>query len=461
MKPPLAGDDLFRLPVTKLIAYLRDGTCSAVALTEHYLARIAARNPSLNAFVALNAGACVQAEESDRRLKAGRPRSALEGIPVAVKDNLLMEGCPAAWGSPLYADYTPAHDELPVAKLRAAGAVLLGKTNTPEFAMRGYTANPVYGLTSNPWNLNLTPGGSSGGTAAALAAGLAPLSLATDGGGSIRRPAGHTGLVGLKPSIGRILRAGGFPALSFDCEVVGPMARSVGDARALFGVLAQASRPASARPSRARILFAERFGDSPVDSGILASCREAAARLSALGHKVSTGGLPFDIAPAMDVWRTLGDIGLARLAKSEPRFFEWSAPDFISQAERGARYSAVAYAGLVETLWEFRAKTAAAFEQFDLIMTPTTAAQPWPAAEAYPPVIDGETVGPRGHAVFTAWVNACGHPAIAFPVSPAVDGMPIGVQLVGALNADEYLLDIAEEYEMAHPWADRWPEIAN
>jgi aspartyl-tRNA(Asn)/glutamyl-tRNA(Gln) amidotransferase subunit A len=289
---------------------------------------------------------------------------------------------------------------------------------------------------------------------------LAPLALATDGGGSIRRPAAHTGLVGLKPSVNRILRGGGFPQLMFDCEVAGAIARSVADARLMFEALAQSHQPHSAKPKRARILFVERFGTAPVDRAIHANCREAAAHLAALGHDVTRAEMPIDIGPAMDAWRALGDVGLARLAMREPRFFECASPDFIAQAETGASYSGVDYAALIETLLEFRTQTARAFEQFDILMTPATAAQPWPAAEPYPTSIDGEPVGPRGHAVFTGWVNACGHPAIVFPVHPADDGMPIGIQLVGAPDTDEYLLDIAEEYESAHPWSHLWPPLA-
>jgi aspartyl-tRNA(Asn)/glutamyl-tRNA(Gln) amidotransferase subunit A len=452
------SQDLHRLPVEALAARLHGGALSARALLDHYLERVARLNPALNAIVALAPDAVAAAEAADVRLRAGRGLSPLDGVPVTVKDNLLLRGCPAAWGSPRFAGFVPDHDEAPVARLRAAGAVLMGKTNTPELALRGYTDNPVYGVTRNPWDLALTPGGSSGGAVAAVTAGLCPLALATDGGGSIRRPAGHTGLVGLKPGVGRIPRAGGFTPLMFDCEVVGPIARTVSGARLMFAALA----PGRVEPRQraARILVVERWGSAPIDPEIAERCREAGARLLALGHTVTHGRLPFSVEAGTTAWQALTPVGLARLAALAPGVLAVCAPDFAEQARAGQGMSAADYAGVLEALFAFRAATATAFETIDLILTPTAAAQPWPADEPYPPVIDGQPVGPRGHAVFTAWVNACGHPAIALPARPADDGLPVGVQLVGAPGADEWLLDIAAAYEAAHPWAQRWPQMA-
>lgn len=457
--------NLFRMPVRQLGAALRAGSLSARELLDHYLKRIGRLNPQLNAFVCVDLeGAAEAASASDARLKAGRPLSALDGIPIAVKDNLLMRNCPAAWGSRLYAGYVPDHDELPVAKLRSSGAILLGKTNVPEFAMRGFTGNAVYGVTRNPWNPALTPGGSSGGAVAAVAAGLVPLALATDGGGSIRRPAAYTNLVGLKPSIGRILRGNGFPQLMYDCEVVGPIARRVDDARLLFDALVQ--QPASAlagrhaRPQPPRILYVDKSGDAPVDPEILRLCSAAADRFVQLGYSVHGAGLPFPIKAAVSAWQTVTAAGFAALAHSHSAFSESASADFVAQAEAGERLSAAGYQAAVQCLFRFRQAVARAFDSMDLIMTPAAAAQSWPAEEVFPPVIAGREVGPRGHAVFTPWVNACGHPAIALPAGFDEEDLPVGFQLIAPNGCDELLLDIAEEYEAAFPWSYAWPKMA-
>ncbi len=443
------------LSAPQMAAALADGRLTARDLAAHFLERIARFNPALNAITAINPGAMADAEASDRRRQSGTALGPLDGVPVTVKDSLWVAGLPATWGSPLFRDFVAPHDEVTVAALRAAGAVILGKTNCPEFAMRGATINPVYGATANPWDVGKTPGGSSGGAVAAVAAGLCPLALATDGGGSIRRPAAHTGLVGLKPSIGRVPRGQGFPETMADCEVIGAIARDVAGAKLVFDAIARpASAPPAAKPCRIR--FVENIDHAPVDGAILRSCRAAAGRLGELGHEVSLGLLPFDIAPALAAWSALGMIGLARLAAQQPDFFDLAAADFVEQARQGVGLMQEE-AKYLQALQALRAGAAEFFAGTDLIMTPATAAQPWPTSEIYPPMIAGQPVGPRGHAIFTAWVNCAGLPAIALPAEPAADEMPIGFQLVGPAGADDLLLAVAAQYEAAQPFAPRWP----
>ena len=461
------ADDLWRLDARALGRLLRRREVSPVDLFEMARGRIERIDPRLNAFVALSRTARAEAEVSEARHRAGGPLGPLDGVPVSIKDNLLAAGMPATWGSRLFKDFVPGTDEAPVANLRAAGAILVGKTNVPEFTLEGYTANALFGATGNPWNPDLTPGGSSGGAVASVAAGLVPAAIGTDGGGSIRRPAGYTGLVGLKPSLGRVRRRGGFPPLLLDMEVAGGLTRSVRDAKVVFAAMAGLGRAspgntvvAGAPPPKHRVLYVERFGAAPLDPLIAAACRDAAGALSDLGHDVREGRLPFDLEPIDRVWAEIGQIGLAALFGRHPEARAKASEKYVAMADLGAALPATRPSGILDALRAFRAAAAAAFEAVDVVMTPASAAMPWPVSEPYPATIDGEAVGPRGHAVYTGWVNAAGHPAIGLPARPAPDGTPIGFQLVGRFGADAGLLDLAAAFEAARPWAGRWPTIA-
>jgi aspartyl-tRNA(Asn)/glutamyl-tRNA(Gln) amidotransferase subunit A len=433
--------------------------------------RIAALNPKLNAIIAFNPRADEAARDSAQRIAQGRARGPLEGIPVVVKDNILAAGMPCVWGSRVYAGYVPAEDELPVARLRAAGAVILGKTNVPELTFEGITWNPVFGATRNPYDLALTPGGSSGGSVAAVAAGLVPLALGTDGGGSIRRPASHTGLVALKPSIGAVPRVNSLPMMLHDLEVIGPIARSVEDAALLYRAMAGPDerdwrsrvRPPASLPDAQgplRVLYVQRFGEAPLDAEIAASVDGAARALESLGLRVEAGALPFDLAPLEEFWPAFGAAGIAMVMAMHPGKEALLGPRFQAMLEEGRKVSAGRYLAGLELFERMRREAVFVFRRYDLIMTPSAAALPWPAETPYPQVIDGRPVGPRGHAIYTGWVNACSIPAINLPCAPSLSGLPIGFQLTAAFGADELLLQVARRYEAAHPWHKRWPAIA-
>src|SRR5450830_1228120 len=218
----MPDDALWRLDATALVAGYRAGHFTPEQALQACLARDAANRDHLNALIWRDPeGALAAARASTRRWARGQPLSELDGVPVTVKDNLHVQGWPTRWGSRLLPELPRPADELPVARLRAAGAVLWAKTHLPEFAMQGITDNLLHGPCHNPWDLGRTPGGSSGGAAAAVAAGVGPLALATDGGGSIRRPAAHCGVLGVKPPAGRVPGAGGLPGIFLDSEVVG------------------------------------------------------------------------------------------------------------------------------------------------------------------------------------------------------------------------------------------------
>ncbi|MEH6577018.1 MAG: amidase [Amphritea sp.] len=456
----ISNNQLWRLSVTELSELLQQGELTPTVLLDALLQRIEELNPQLNAITALNPHALAEAQESERRLAEGRARSPLEGIPVVIKDNIHVQGMKTTWGSRVFQDSPVLEkDELPVKRLRRAGMVVLGKTNVPEFTLEGYTDNPVYGVTRNPWDTRLTPGGSSGGAVAAVAAGLVPCAIGTDGGGSIRRPASHTGLIGLKPSIGRVARDNGLPHIMLDFEVIGPVTRTVADSKLLYQTMVgpdvrdRNSLLSVTVPQKSplRILYVPRFADNPLDPEIDINVAEAAERLRALGHEVIEGVLPFDLDFVDEFWPMLGSVAVGALFERYPGAEQLASAKFIDMAAVGKGISAPRYLDAIDRIDLFRKDVADAFKDIDIIMTPSAAALPWPAATPFPAEIDNQQVGPRGHAVYTGWVNACGHPAINLPAASSVAGLPIGFQLVGRFGADEQLLQIAEQYESALP----------
>ena len=460
--------ELWALSAAGLIKQFRTGEATPSRALEACLARLDEVNPLLNAVVTLDRqGARQAARQSDERWRAGAPLGPLDGVPVTIKDNIPVAGLRSTWGSRLYGEWIPEKDETPVLRLREAGSVILGKTNVPEMTLQGYTSNLVFGPTGNPWSPELTPGGSSGGAVAAVGSGIGPIALATDGGGSIRRPASHGGLVGLKPTVGRVPRRDGFPPILLDFEVIGPLTRTVADLAATMAVISQPDPEAVAASSfgpvtalaetgRKRILFVPIFAGAPVDPEIAASVAEVASRLRALGHHVEDGA-SFDLAdPINAAWPVIAQTGLAWLMWDQRERLADLGPDIRAMAESGARLAATDFFDALHTALKLRENLAVFFRGFDMILTPTAAALPWPKNEAYPRVIDGQEVGPRGSAIFTGFVNAAHLPAITVPCRPSPAGLPIGFQLIAPWGRDEDLIAIAGEYEAGHPWPMSW-----
>ncbi|WP_245943863.1 amidase [Acuticoccus kandeliae] len=466
---PIDPEKAWELDASALLVAYAAGTLDPLRVFDMVLARIERIDPQLNAFVCLSPTARDEAAASAERWRQSMPVGPLDGVPIAVKDNIAVAGMPATFGSGLYERNVPTVDELPLKRLRDAGAVVVGKTNTPEFAVEGYTNNALFGVTRNPWNPELTPGGSSGGSVAAVAAGLVPVAIGTDGGGSTRRPAAYAGLVGMKPGNGHIARADGLPQILLDFEVIGTFARTVRDAVLLDRVLAGPDRadPTSRRIKSGddeigplKILYVERLDGNACDASILSAVRKAADVFGRMGHTVMDGELPVNTKALADVWPMIADIGLSRVLATEPDMRALAAEKYVAMAERGASIPASDLLGILETVAKARREVSELFGSVDLVLMPSCAAMPWAADVPFPTEIDGVPVGPRGHAVYTGWVNAAGHPAIALPCEVGPGEMPIGYQLIGDLGSERLLLALAEAYEEAAPWADRWPRIA-
>lgn len=470
----MSATALWQSSATALRQAFADGTATPLQALDSCLQRIANVQPQLNAFVALRAAqARDEARASSQRHAAGRPLSPLDGVPVSIKDNLLTADMPTTWGTPALRQHQPPQEELAVTRLRAAGAIVVGKTNVPEFTLEGYTDNPLFGVTRNPWNPALTPGGSSGGAAASVAAGCTPLALGTDGGGSIRRPAAHCGVFGLKPTLGSIARTHGLPTLLLDYEVVGLMARSVADLRLLLAVVegpdigdasSWAAKALRARPDGAqaplRMLYAATLDGAPVDPGIAAVCARAVRQGCAEhGHRLELGGLPLDLQALNQGWPRVAQMGLAQMFEQHPDWAAQASEKYRDMARQGLERSAAELWRQLDTTAQLRRDCAQLFTRWDIVAMPCTAAQPWPADQAFPTEIDGQPVGPRGHAIFTGWVNAAGLPAISVPVGFDGNGLPIGLQLVARPGAEPLLLQLAQQLQLRSGSAPAWPAL--
>jgi aspartyl-tRNA(Asn)/glutamyl-tRNA(Gln) amidotransferase subunit A len=465
----IAQDSLANRSAAELAQMFSKGEVSATQVLADVLQAHERINPALNAIVELNADAALAAARaSERRYAAGNPLGPLDGIPVTVKDNIWVKGFGARWGSRLFAAFRPEQDDTAIERLRASGAVLFAKTNTPEFALAAHTDNALHGPTRNPWNLAFTPGGSSGGAVAALAAGIGPLAVGTDAGGSIRRPASYTGVVGFRPSTGRIPRVFGFPALAADLQVIAAAARTVCDTYTLFKAMAGPdirdrssfafadyllpAELAQAPATRLRICCVKNVEGSPVDAEIREQLDATAARLAALGHRVEVGPLPFRLGEIEKIWSTLTAVGLAGVVAGAEDPCRDVQPGGLAAAQRGGAVPAREYAAVLEMVQKIRRECDAFFAEFDILLTPASAALPWAVGKDYPESIDGQKAGPRSAAVFATFVNVAGIPAISVPAGVGASRLPIGIQLAAGFGEDMRVLELARELESAAPW---------
>jgi len=451
---------------------IRAREVSAREAVEEALRRVEARNPQLNAFVFVDAeGARRQATVIDDALARGRDPGPLCGVPMGVKDLEPVAGLPHTFGSRAYQDNVATGDSIQVQRLRAAGAVIVGKTNTPEFGYKGFTENRLFGPTRNPWNPERTPGGSSGGSAAAVTAGLVPLATGSDGGGSIRIPAAFSGCYGVKPSAGRIPRAGENAPTWGSHASVGPLSRTVRDAARYLDATAgphpndldaldaptgvyEAAVLAPA-PRLRRLAWSPDLGYAAVEPEVLRVARAAAIALAqSLGAELVEAGPGFP--DPMAAWYTIAAPGDVRLIESMTEEQKAALePGFVRFAEQARTISGVDIAYALETRHQVNRALTALFEGHDLLLTPTVACTAFRAEGPPPPVIAGREVGPAGFIPFTPAFNLTGHPAASVPAGLASDGLPVGLQIVGPRHADALVLAASAAFEAARPWG--WP----
>ncbi|WP_270935940.1 amidase [Falsiroseomonas oryzae] len=445
------------------VAALATGAVTARQLLARCVARLEAENPRLNAVVTTDLpGAEAAADAADARRRAGAALGPLDGVPFTVKDNLFVGGMRATWGSRLFADHVAPADDLCVARLRAAGAVMLGKTNTPEFALAAHTSNEIFGATRNPWDATRVPGGSSGGAAAAVATGIAPLALGTDAGGSIRLPAAHCGVTGFRPSVGLIPRLHGFPPLALDFQAIGVMTHRVRGVRMAMEVLAgpDARDRASlafgglraATPGPLAIRLSLGAPGATVDPEVAGLVHDAARVLAGLGHRVAEGPMPHDGASLVSIRSVLSSAGVARVVAAHPGWEGLVTPAIRAAAEKGLGIPAAQYVAALDALADWRAATAAAMQGVDILATPVCPVPAWPIEAPTAGGAPGMPAGPPDAVAFTAFANAMGWPAISVPCGLTKTGLPVGLQLVAPYGEDHQLLALAEAYQSATAW---------
>jgi aspartyl-tRNA(Asn)/glutamyl-tRNA(Gln) amidotransferase subunit A len=462
-------DDLTMLSATELLERYRRRELSPVEATRAVLERIGAQNAVTNAYCLVREDeAMAAAQASERRWRAGEPEGLLDGVPVSVKDLLLTSGWPTLRGSRTTEPAGPWTVDAPaVARLREHRAVLLGKTTTPEFGWKAVTDSPLTGMTRNPWDPARTPGGSSGGSAAAVASGLGPLSVGTDGGGSIRIPASFCGIVGLKPTQGRVPV---YPPSTFGTlSHVGPMARTVADAALLLDALSgpdfrdpmaedrQAPLAAEVAPRRVsglHVAYSPALGYATVDREVADAVRDAVTALESSGARVTVADPGFaDPIPAFTV---LWYAGAAQLVDGIPASRRHLIdPGLAETAEAGRRYSALDYLRALRERSELGIAMGAFHQAYDLLVTPT---EPIVAFAAGAEVPEGS-----GEPRWTTWTpftypfNLSHQPAATVPCGFSAAGLPIGVQVVGRRHDDALVLSACAAIEAARPWRDRWP----
>lgn len=461
---------LLRLSATDAAASIRARELSPVELVEAVLDGIARTQASVNAFVTVDAdGARAAARAAEAAVMRGDALGPLHGVPFSVKDLTWTRALRTTMGSHLFEHFMPGEDAVPVARLRAAGAILVGKTTTPEFGHKPFTESPVSGTTRNPWDLARTPGGSSGGAAAAVAAGLGPLALGTDGGGSIRIPAACCGIVGLKPTLGRVPHIHAPDAFANN-SFIGPMTRTVADARLMLAVIEgpdprdpyAVAAPTPPAPEKLRIGWAPRVGNALLDPEVEAITGEAVQLLGGAIEAVEIDFVADEAAFLVMLQASLAARFGPRLPTERARF----SPSLVETIERGLSHGAAEVLEAAQARSQLFRRMVALFERIDVLATPTISA-PAPAIglDPFAPFAVGGGVGEAGH-IRATWYpytypfNLTGHPALSVPAGRTRAGLPVGLQLGGRWHEEQLLLGLAERLEAAHPWAGRWPPHA-
>ncbi len=476
----MSTDDLLFMPATRAAALIRNRRLSPVEYIDAVLSAIEREQPRLNCFVAVAQDqARADAAAAEQAVMAGASLGPLHGVPVHIKDLIDVRGIRTTHGSAIYADAKPAaKDDVLVARLRAAGAIIIGKTTTPEFGVKGLTDGPSFGATRNPWNLERTSGGSSGGAAAAVAAGLGPLGLGTDGAGSIRGPAACCGLVGLKPTLGATPADTARDTFGNN-TYAGPLARTVTDAAIMHAVLAGPSAQdpwslggaGAARPVSPALIGEDlsglRIGTIPRCANPRVAADVAENTRAALDAWAAMGAVVEEVTDTID-WieyegRVLYQANFAVFcAPFLPQWQNRMDPVTLAFMERGAQFTLADFRNAQFARTRLFRAIQALFDRYDMLVMPTMTRTALPVhfdAANDQVMVEGEPCGitRQGWTSPQYPFNLTGHPAVSLPSGFGVDGLPTAVQVVGPWGADADVLRMGALLERARPWAQHRP----
>jgi Asp-tRNA(Asn)/Glu-tRNA(Gln) amidotransferase A subunit family amidase len=458
----------------KLAKLIRLKDISPVELMEKTLQRIEAVNPVLNAFVSVRAEQAMdEAKALAERLASNEAIGPLIGIPIGVKDLEDVKGMVTSFGSVPYKNNIAQKDSIQVARLKAAGAIVVGKTNTPEFGFTGFTKNMLYGVTRNPWNTERTPGGSSGGSAAAVAGGMVPIATGSDAGGSIRIPASYSGCFGLKTSFGRIPRGPFLLLQTHPIWCMGPLTRTVKDAALYLDCVSgyHPSDPDSLPspeysflqciediPINLRIAFSPTLGYARVQKDVMSLVEKAVTSFEEMGHKIELwqGSLP----DTGETWSRLFNCDLyCQLYHDLDKNRDEMGKTLVNSLDQIKAFSIDDSIKTQKVRTELNQIMGGLFERFDLLITPTMPTEAFAAKGPPPAEIDGHPVPLLGAVAFTYPFNLSGHPAATVPAGLTKNGLPAGLQIIGPRQRDDLVLQASHAYEQVRPWDDYWPRI--
>lgn len=461
---------------------IADKEISSVEMTEAALRRIGELEPRLHAFITLDeVGALASARAADERMAAGDDLGVLHGVPIVVKDLEVTKGLRTTLGSMFFKDWIPDYDSVAVERLRATGAIILGKTNTPEFGNREETFTNIAATCNNPWDVDRMPGGSSGGTAAAIASGMCSIGTGSDGGGSVRLPASFCGIFGHKPTHGRIPRFGGQAKPAYNSAgTSGPMSNDVRDSAILNQALSgfDPRDPGSVKSpvpdylahledgvAGMRIGATMTLGISDVNDDVAVAVEESWSAFSELGADVVALDIKFDPIPR-DAWWTLWTAGqvamYGHLAEERP---EDLMPYTLEMIKHGRTLSGADVAVALRNVQNLQLKMHQLFEEYDVIVAPTNAAVAWPHLQ--PPVEIGSSTNndemagiSYGAIPFTMVFNSSFNPASSIPCGFGEGGMPVGLQIIGGYDDDATVFRASRAFEQARPWVGKRPFVS-